>query len=189
MKTKPSTEYALLGALMSGPKHGYEILQFINTALGSTWYVGTSPLYVLLKRLERDGLLGSSVETQDTRPSKRVFFLTSTGKKVFLNWLHNPTEHVRDLRIEFLGKIFFFHCLSLEGGSELIKAQVQVLKQMKERIERKQKKEKDPFNKLVFGFKMITVEACLQWLIKQANPFIQSSFGGRVEQTSYKKKG
>ncbi|MBW2616231.1 MAG: PadR family transcriptional regulator, partial [Deltaproteobacteria bacterium] len=59
MKTKPSTEYALLGALMSGSKHGYEILQFINTALGSTWYVGTSPLYVLLKRLERDGLLHS----------------------------------------------------------------------------------------------------------------------------------
>jgi len=174
MKTKPSTEYALLGALMSGSKHGYEILQFINTALGSTWYVGTSPLYVLLKRLERDGLLHSSVETQDTRPSKRVFKLTSKGKKVFLNWLHSPTEHVRDLRIEFLGKIFFFQYLSLDGGSELIKNQVQVLKQIKKRIEQRKTKEKDAFKKLVFESKMATVEAWLQWLIKHATPFIQS---------------
>lgn len=158
---------------MSGPRHGYEILQFINTAMGSTWYVGTSPLYVLLKRLEMDGLLHSRIETQDTRPSKRVFTLTSEGKKVFLNWLHSPAEHVRDLRIEFLAKLFFFHRLSLDGGSELIKAQVQILKQIKEKIEQRQKKEKDPYNKLVFGFKMVTVEACLQWLIKQAKPFIR----------------
>ena len=158
---------------MSGPRHGYEILQFINTALGSTWYVGTSPLYVLLKRLEMDGLLHSRIETQDTRPSKRVFTLTSEGKKVFLNWLHSPEEHVRDLRIEFLAKLFFFHRLSLDGGSELIKAQVQILKQIRERIEQRQKKEKGPYNKLVFGFKMVTVEAWLQWLIKQAKPFIR----------------
>lgn len=173
MKTKPSTEYAMLGALMSGPRHGYEIMQFINSALGATWHVGTSQLYILLKRLERDGLLHSRVETQDTRPSRRVFSLTSEGKKVFLDWLHSPTEHVRDLRIEFLARLFFFDSLSLKGGSELIEAQVQVLEQLKERIERRQKKEKDPFNKLVFGFKMVTVEAWLQWLINQAKPFIR----------------
>jgi len=48
VKTKPSTEYALLGALMAGPKHGYEIMQFLSTALGSTWHIGTSQLYALL---------------------------------------------------------------------------------------------------------------------------------------------
>ena len=178
MKTKPSTEYALLGALMSGPRHGYEIMQFLDTALGSTWHVGTSQLYALLKRLERDNLLRSGVEIQDTRPSKRIFSLTSGGKKVFMDWLKSPTEHVRDLRIEFLAKLFFFDMLSLKGGNELIKAQVQVLKQMKERIQQKQEKEKDPFNKLVLGFKMVTVESWLQWLIKHATPFIQSSLNG-----------
>ncbi len=181
MKTKPSTEYALLGALMSGPRHGYEIMQFLDTALGSTWHVGTSQLYVLLKRLERDNLLRSDVEIQDTRPSKRIFSLTSGGKKVFMDWLKSPTEHVRDLRIEFLAKLFFFDLLSLKGGNELIKAQVQVLKQMKERIRQKQEKEKEPFSKLAFGFKMITVEAYIQWLVEQATPFIQDSFGGRIE--------
>ena len=158
---------------MSGPKHGYEILLFLNSELGSTWHVSTSQLYVLLKRLERDGFLQSSVETQDTRPSKRIFSLTPPGKKAFLEWLRSPTEHVRDLRIEFLAKLFFFNRLSLKEGSELIRAQVQVLKQIRERIEQRQKEEKDPFNKLIFGFKMATIEAWHQWLIKQATPFIR----------------
>jgi len=76
MKTEPSTEYVLLGTLFFGQKHGYEIMQFLESALESTWRVSTSQLYVLLKRLEGKGLLQSSVETQETRPSKRVFCLT-----------------------------------------------------------------------------------------------------------------
>ncbi len=178
MKTKPSTEYALLGALMTGPKHGYEIMQFLGTALGSTWHIGTSQLYTLLKRLEGDNLLRSSLETQDTRPSKRIFSLTAEGKKLFLDWLHAPTEHVRDLRIEFLTKLFFFNRLSLKGGSELVLAQTKVLEQIRERIKQREEKEKDPFNRLVFGFKMATVEAWLEWLVKQAKPFIQGSLTG-----------
>lgn len=180
MKTKPSAEYVLLGALMSGPRHGYEILQFINTTLESTWYVSTSQLYLLLKRLKQEGLIRSRVEAQDNRPPKRVFSLTSEGEKVFLDWLHNPSKHVRDLRIEFLAKLFFFDRLSLKGGSELIKVQVQVLEEIREKIEQRQKneKEKNPYNKLVFGFKMATVEATLEWLHNQAKPFIQRSPGG-----------
>ncbi|OPX38658.1 MAG: hypothetical protein B1H11_04275 [Desulfobacteraceae bacterium 4484_190.1] len=173
MKTKPSTEYALLGALMAGAKHGYEIMQFIETAMGHTWYVGASQLYVLLKKLEQDGFLRSSMETQGTRPPKRVFSLRQAGKKSFLDWLHSPTQHVRDLRIEFLAKLFFFNRLSLKGGRDLVLAQIQVLEQTKERIEQRQENEKDPFNRLVFGFKIATVEAWLQWLIKQAKPFIK----------------
>lgn len=172
MKTKPFTEYALLGALMSGPKHGYEILQFLGVALGSTWHVGTSQLYVLLKRLEGDGLLTSSVELQDSLPSKRIFSLTPAGRDAFEEWLHSPTEHVRDLRIEFLAKLFFFNRLSLEGGSELIRAQVQALEKVREGMDQRQKREKDPFKKLTIGFRMATIEAWLQWLDNEATPFI-----------------
>ncbi|MDY7038981.1 MAG: PadR family transcriptional regulator [Thermodesulfobacteriota bacterium] len=175
MKTKPSTEYALLGALISGPRHGYEIMRFLNTALGSTWHVGGSQLYTLLKRLEEANLLSSNVETQETRPSKRVFSLMPAGKVAFLEWLHSTTEHVRDLRIEFLGKLFFFDRLSLKEGDKLIEAQMHLLQQIRERIREKEKTEKDPFNRLVLGFKTATVEAWLQWLIKKAAPFIQRS--------------
>ena len=175
MKTNPSTEYVLLGALFSGQKHGYEIMQFLESALESTWRVSTSQLYVLLKRLEREGLLQSNVETQETRPSKRVFSLTPVGKNAFLEWLRSPTERVRDLRIEFLAKLFFFHRLSLKGGNELVNAQVKALEEIKGRIQKRQDRENDPFNKLVLGIKVMTVESWLQWLRIEATHFMRES--------------
>lgn len=173
MKTKLSTEYVLLGTLFSGQKHGYEIMQFLESALESTWRVSTSQLYVLLKRLEGEGLLQSNVETQETRPSKRVFCLTRAGKNAFLEWLRSPTERARDLRIEFLAKLFFFHRLSLKGGNELVNTQVKALEEIKGRIQKRQEGENDPFNKLVLGIKVMTVESWLQWLRTEATQFMR----------------
>ena len=173
MKSKPTTEYALLGALMSGPMHGYEILQFLETGLGPALHISTSQLYVLLKRLEKDGLMRSSLEIQDTRPSKRVFSLRPTGKEVFLEWLLSPTEHVRDLRIEFLAKLFFFHNLGLQGGDALVDAQISLLEQVKEGLMAKRRSEKDDYNRLVYGFRISTLTGWLNWLKKEAILFVK----------------
>ena len=177
MKTRPSTEYALLGALMSGPRHGYEILQFLNVSLGFIWHVGTSQLYALLRRIEQKGLLTSTLQTQASRPSKRVFALTPKGRAVFLDWLNSPAEHVRDLRIEFLAKLFFFYRLSLPGGSKLVAAQTDILKHLKKRVEHRLATETDAFNRLALGFKLATVESWQAWLVNQANAFISSAQG------------
>ena len=179
MKTRPSTEFVLLGTLMSGSKHGYEIMQFLESALEPTWYVSTSQLYTLLKRLEQNGLLYSSMETQSTRPSKRVFFLTNEGKKAFIDWVHRPTEHVRDFRNEFISKLFFFHNLSLEGGADLIDAQVEILEQLKNRLQERGKTEQDPFNRLVYGYKLDTVKNLIRWLSLQAVSFMDQEGNGR----------
>lgn len=137
VKTKPSTEYALLGALTAGPKHGYEIIQSLGTALGSTLHIGMGQPYALLRRLKKDNLLYSTVEGQGSRLSKRIFPPTAEGKNLFVAWLQASTEHVRDLRIEFLAKLFFSDCLYLKGGAQLIKARTQVLEQIRERIKQR----------------------------------------------------
>jgi len=173
MKRRPSTEYVLLGILMSGPKHGYEVMQFLDSALESTWRVSTSQLYTLLKRLEGRRLLDSSVEPQETRPSRRVFALTDMGKEAFLKWLHSPTEHVRDFRIEFVGKLFFFDHLSLEGGLELIGAQIERLAASKEKIRQQLEREQHLFNKLVYGLKMETVACYITWLSGYREAFMR----------------
>jgi PadR family transcriptional regulator AphA len=179
MKTRPSTEYALLGAMMSRPKHGYEILRFLDSSLGSTWHIGTSQLYALLKRLEQKGLLSSTMKAQETRPSKRIFAPTGAGRKAFIEWLHTPSEHVRDLRIEFLAKVFFFHRFSLDGADRLIEAQIQTLKQIRERMRKRRKGEKDPYTGLVLGFKITTLEAWIGWLLREAKPFVSAHMDGK----------
>jgi PadR family transcriptional regulator AphA len=173
MKTRTCTEFVLLGALLQSPKHGYEIMQFLEPALGSTWQVSTSQLYVLVKRLEREGLLESAVESQDNRPSRRVFSLTPAGSKAFLKWVHSPAEHVRDLRAEFLAKLFFFRHLALKGGTELVDAQIRTLKEIRQGIFKKKDKEPDPFKGLVLGIKAMTIHMWLQWLRQEAKPFVR----------------
>lgn len=173
MKDKPATKYVLLGALMSGPRHGYEILQFLETGLGPIWRVSTSQLYVLLKRLDKEGLVSSSLEIQDTRPSKRVFSIMPPGKKRFLKWLKSPTDHVRDLRIEFLAKLFFLHNLALPGGNALVNVQIALLEQVKEGLTARRKAEKDDYNRLVYGFRISTLTGWLNWLKKEAIPFVE----------------
>jgi DNA-binding PadR family transcriptional regulator len=172
VKTRFSTEFVLLGTLFQGPKHGYEIIRFLESTLESTWQVSTSQLYVLLKKLEREGYLKSSLKAQESRPSKRVFSLTAEGRKVFLEWLRCPVEHVRDLRIEFLAKLFFFLHLSLGGGKDLIKGQTRILEEIKKRFQKRRGQENDPFNRLVLGIKLRTIETWLQWLSRDAQPFM-----------------
>jgi DNA-binding PadR family transcriptional regulator len=156
---------------MARPKHGYEIMQFLQDALGNTWHIGTSQLYALLKKLEEKGWVRSSLETQETRPSKRVFTLTSSGEAAFVDWLRRPTPHVRDLRIEFMAKLFFFHRLRLEGGEELVASQIRVLQTIRDKIRKRWTAEEDAYKNLEFGFKMTTLEAWLGWLSGDAASF------------------
>ena len=176
MKNRLRTEYVLLGALFQGPKHGYEIMHFLDTSLQSAWKVSSSQLYVLLKRLESQGLLKCSLKAQKTRPAKRVFSLTPFGRKGFLDWLRSPVEHVRHLRIEFIAKLFFFYRFSVKGGEDLIKIQIDLLEGLKKKIKKGRDKEDDPFKKLVFEIKIVTIEGWLQWLRKQAAPFIGKAY-------------
>ena len=171
MGKRSITEYVVLGALIHAPRHGYEIMQFLDATLESTWRVSTSQLYALLKRLQQENLLQSSLETQKTRPSKRVFELTDEGKRIFIDWLHTPTVHVRDFRMEFLTKLFFFHHLSMSGANQLVESQIQFLKMRIDVIRKGAGKEKEPFKKLVYEFKIQMVKSLLSWLSTKARSF------------------
>jgi DNA-binding PadR family transcriptional regulator len=173
MKTVPASEYALMGTLMNGPIHGYEILRSLRDGLGTTWRIPTSQLYAQLKRMEEKGLVRSKIEPQDDRPSRRVFQLTDLGRKTFKEWALSPTEHVRNLRIEFLAKIYFIKNLSLDGPT-LIKAQTDALERAVTRIKETIKNIEDPYENLSAEFKLATAQAWLNWLKKKARPFVEA---------------
>jgi PadR family transcriptional regulator AphA len=173
MKMRNSTEFVTLGALTPGSKHGYEVMQFLSSALEPAWRVSTSQLYVLLKRLELEGMVQSTLESQESRPSKRVYRITNKGKKVFVEWLKSPVEHVRDFRTEFLTKLFFFYHLALPGLETLVDAQIRALKQLRRTVREREKKEKDGFMRLVYGFKIHTIDSLVTWLHREARSLPQ----------------
>lgn len=103
-------EHALLGFLRQSPMHGYEIHQRLSdpAGLGAVWRIKQSYLYALLTRLENEGLIAIAIlEAQDFRPPRKVFALTAEGEQAFLHWVQSPVEHGRDVRLNFLVKLFF----------------------------------------------------------------------------------
>jgi DNA-binding MarR family transcriptional regulator len=127
----------------------------------------------LLKRLEKEGLLDSRPESQESRPSRRVFSLTVAGRKAFLEWLDAPVEHVRDFRMEFLCKMFFFDHLSLAGAKDLVQKQIQVSEKVLDRIQARTHKSENRFMELVYGFKASNVACLVSWLRQEALPFTE----------------
>lgn len=176
MNVKPSTQYVLLGSLISGPKHGYDIKHFLESNMEATWRVGTSQLYALLRRMEEKALLRSSVEIQELRPSKRIYSITQKGKKAFLDWLLRPVRHPRDLRIEFIGKLFFLYHVPLPMAPVLIiDTQIRQLQKARDALKKRAAAEQDLFKRLVYGFKIESIKGNLRWIQKQARPFFSPS--------------
>jgi PadR family transcriptional regulator AphA len=162
--TEHPQEYVILGILMKQDRHGYEIHTLLSSKLGRAWYAGISQVYALLKRLEAAEKVDSSVEQQDNRPAKHVYSVTQKGRKTFLQWVHTPVDRMRDLRLEFLAKLFFIRELNLSGSDELIKRQMDVFQQQLQGITQQDKKCQEEFERLVLRFRIGQIEAVLAWL-------------------------
>lgn len=165
MNFKVSPEYAILGILMTGPKHGYELHAYITTKMNQFWQLNMSQVYALLKRTEKDGVVVSDQELQENRPPKKMFSLTQKGKQRFLRWVYSPVGHVRDIRMEFMAKLYFVKELQLEGGvGTLIDEQVRVLEEKLRGMESTREGITDDFQAVLHSFKTTQTAAVLGWL-------------------------
>jgi DNA-binding PadR family transcriptional regulator len=126
-----SVELALLGFVRREPHHGYEIYRRLSETpeLRLIWRMKQSRLYALLTRLEEDGLLRATLEPQDRRPSRKVYSLTPAGESAFRRWLTWPVESPRELRLEFMLKLYFAAEVNPETAARLIQRQQEVCAQ------------------------------------------------------------
>jgi DNA-binding PadR family transcriptional regulator len=120
-----TVEYALLGFLRQGPLHGYEIYRRLGdpAGLGLVWRLKQSQLYALLAKLEDAGYATAAVEPQAARPPRKVFELTRSGRKAFLDWVQSPVPHGREVRLHFLAKLYFARREGVEVTMRLIEQQ------------------------------------------------------------------
>jgi len=164
MMSRHPQEHVILGLLMKEERHGYEIHHYFSSGLGRVWYAGRSQIYALLKGLEMTGKVASVVEIQDNRPAKKVYSITPEGRETLLSWVYGPVQKIRDLRLEFLAKLFFMRELEPSGIAELIAKQIKVCQKHLEDIKQLDKVCHDEFDHLVFQFKICQTEAILTWL-------------------------
>ncbi len=160
-------EHALLGFLRRQPMYGYEIYQRMvaSSELGLVWNIKQSMLYAVLARLENEGYLRSTIETQESRPPRKILSLTPRGEEAFVRWVATPVKHSRDFRIEFLAKLYF----ALQDGAEpalaLVKRQ---RKATQATVEAMQRQADDMLHRsydwLVLRFRIGQTAALLDWL-------------------------
>jgi DNA-binding PadR family transcriptional regulator len=87
---------AILALLADSSGHGYDLKVRLETAFGAAWpSVNIGQVYSTLGRLERDHLVESEAVAQESRPEKRVYRLTATGREELSAWLVAPTEAPR----------------------------------------------------------------------------------------------
>lgn len=176
-RTPLTIEHALLGFLLNGAMHGYDIhRQIMNPqGLGQVWQIKQSQLYALLNRLEQEGFVTTALETQDARPPRKMFSLTETGRQTFLQWTSSPVLHGRDMRLDFLVKLFFARQISQEAAENLINIQREICQRWQ--MEREDNAP-GTFEWLISEFRRGQIDAMLVWLDQCQCFILQRNSGG-----------
>ena len=119
-----SPEYALLGFLIAGPSHGYDLHQRFTIELGHVWHVSQSQAYAILKRLEQRGDISARVIEQEKLPARQMLHITETGRRRFFEWLElGIGRTARSIRLEFLTRLYFTQLHRPENIAHIHKAQ------------------------------------------------------------------
>jgi DNA-binding PadR family transcriptional regulator len=143
----------------------YQRLSAVD-ALRLVWRLKQSHLYALLAKLEADGLVTSSTETQETRPPRRVLRLTPSGEDTFAGWIATPVRHGRDFRLEFLAKLYFATQVGASATRELLDQQRATCQGWIRDLEAQgaASDPERPFERLIYQFRVTQIEAIIHWL-------------------------
>ncbi|MEJ2716301.1 MAG: PadR family transcriptional regulator, partial [Deltaproteobacteria bacterium] len=136
----------------------------LKEKLGGIWKLGRSNVYALLSQLERDGLVLHERVEQSNLPSRKVFHLTTRGRRMVDEWMRSPVGHVRDFRLEFPAKLHFARAHSSVLASQLINDQVAVCVRKREETEAALAQAKTEIERQVLEYRIGVISSTVAWL-------------------------
>jgi DNA-binding PadR family transcriptional regulator len=88
-----SLEYAILGFLNYKPMTGYDLKKMFDDSVRHFWYADQSQIYRTLNRLNEKGWVSRDIIEQDTRPDRKEYSITDSGREALRQWLvSQPNE-------------------------------------------------------------------------------------------------
>jgi len=160
-------DYALLGLLSEQPAHGYRLQQaFAESAdLGAVIRVEAPTLYAALKELAARELIAGHEVRRGPRPPRTVFDLTADGRAVLEAWLNAPVERLREIRLDFLLKLYFLRRRDANTARALVDAQVAACHRYLARLEAwAAELPLDSWVYLVAESRVVAARGTLEWL-------------------------
>jgi DNA-binding PadR family transcriptional regulator len=158
-------EYAVIGLLRGRPAYGYELQrQFApGTDLGLVCPVEPAMVYAILKSLSGLELIDGEWDNGQY-PPKAVYVVTPSGEDTFRRWLLRPVERMREIRLDFLLKLYFARQEDKEAAIDLIEAQLGACRAYRADIERQLALTDADFKRTVLESKLSAAEATERWL-------------------------
>ena len=98
-----SIAHAILGVLMEGERHGYELAHVLADRIGGEPY-NTGQIHQALEHIERAGWAHSRTTVEAAR-SRRQVRITADGRGEYLRWLAAPIAPTRPVRDDVLLKV------------------------------------------------------------------------------------
>lgn len=115
-----SIRQSLLALLAEQPRHGYELRAEFETRTGTTWPLNIGQVYTTLSRLERDGRVSVSGDSDEQH---KVYELTSTGRREMQEWFATPVGRIDRPRDELAIKLALAADLDEIDLAEVVQAQ------------------------------------------------------------------
>jgi len=129
----------IMGLLMKGPAHGYDLKQTLERELSPFFEVSATPLYYTLKKLEQEGVVTKWSTVSGRRPKKFVYSLTAKGQEEIkelllknITYLHRPSFNL-DI------SLYFLNFLHPQDVVKTLKGRLRELRKVKFLLDRQKK--------------------------------------------------
>jgi len=183
-----AAEHALLGLIAVTERadhagqgvHGYDLgRRFNDGPLAEIIRLEPGMLYHYLKKLGKAGLIATSIEPQSTRPDRQDHTLTPAGWAELEQWLETPVHATREIRLEFLVKLYFARQLDAGRASALVRAQRAVIADLlaslvgqRDALDPERTGADDGIRRSVLDLRVAQTHAVLGWLdaLPEASP-------------------
>lgn len=171
MARKPdplSVEYLLLGIIMKQSIHAYDLDKMLNSTedLNIVWRFNQSQLYAVLDKLERNGLIMSTISTGSAFPFRKVYSLTEHGLSEFRKWKTSPVEQPNAMRSNFLVKLYFLENEPLSVFESIVRDQIAVSQKWLDAQTNRRNDEANPstYKRMVLEFRIGNIQSTIDWL-------------------------
>jgi DNA-binding PadR family transcriptional regulator len=160
-------QYAILGLLHEQPAHGYELQRSFSAHgdLAEVAQIEQPTLYAALKDLATRELIAGNETREGARPPRTVYALTVDGERLLTAWLRAPVQRLRQVRLDFLLKVYFARRRGVREVRALVDAQIRACHDYLAALEEQGAKlSPEDFAYLVVESRTSAARSTLEWL-------------------------
>ncbi len=159
-------EYAILGLLRQRPAYGYELQRQLGGGRGLARVCPVEPamVYAILKSLSGLELIDGEWDNS-SYPPRAVYAATNEGDAAFQRWLHQPVGRMREVRHDFMVKLYFAMQEGPMTARDLISSQIEVCRAYESDVEQDlHEAETASFDAIALQSKATAASATREWL-------------------------